>query len=194
VQLNQRTTYGSWDHILPFIEENNLYNQIHFDEPWDSEHNKTLHAQMPKFFKSPSSNAEAGMTVYRGFKGKGILGGDDDRAIGFGDISDGSSNTILIMEVDDELATPWMKPEGLDIDEVTVEEIFGDHKFATVVWGDCSTYRIPSTVDQEDFKNLLQRDDGNVVNLDFQRNQRNTWNQRPDADPRFVEPGPKERF
>ena len=185
----------SWRvHILPFIEENNLYNQIHFDEPWDSKHNKTLHAQMPKCFRSPSSNAKAGLTVYRGFKGKGILGGDDDQAIGFGNIMDGSSNTILAMEVDDKLATPWMKPGGLDIDEVAAEEIFGKHKFATAVYGDCHTNRIPSTVDQEDFNNLMRRDDGNVVDPDFQRNRRNNQNELPDADPRFVEPGPKERF
>jgi len=185
----------SWRvHILPFIEENNLYSQIHFDEPWDSEHNKTLHAQMPKCFRSPSSNAEPGMTVYRGFKGNGILGGDDEGAIGFANIIDGSSNTILAMEVDDKLATPWMKPGGMDIDKVVVEEIFGNHKFANAVYGDCHTNRIPSTVDEEDFRNLMRRDDGNVVDPDFQRNRRNNRNELPEADPRFVEPGPKDPF
>src|SRR5262249_54155708 len=28
--------------ILPFIEQDNLYQQFHLDEPWDSEHNKKL--------------------------------------------------------------------------------------------------------------------------------------------------------
>src|SRR5205814_6093315 len=33
----------SWRvHILPFIEQVNLYKQFRLDEPWDSEHNKKL--------------------------------------------------------------------------------------------------------------------------------------------------------
>ena len=33
--------------ILPYIEQQELYNQFHLDEPWDSEHNRTLIAKMP---------------------------------------------------------------------------------------------------------------------------------------------------
>ena len=37
----------SWRvHILPFIEQQHLYEQFRFDEPWDSEHNRKLIAQM----------------------------------------------------------------------------------------------------------------------------------------------------
>src|SRR5438309_10601168 len=38
--------------ILPFIEQTNLYNEFHVDEPWDSEHNKKLIPRMPKIFGS----------------------------------------------------------------------------------------------------------------------------------------------
>jgi len=34
--------------ILPFLEEGNLHDQINFDEPWDSEHNKKILAKTPK--------------------------------------------------------------------------------------------------------------------------------------------------
>jgi len=34
--------------ILPYIEQNNLYQQFHLDEPWDSEHNQKLMQQMPR--------------------------------------------------------------------------------------------------------------------------------------------------
>src|SRR6516165_4525732 len=36
--------------ILPFIEQDGLYKQIKLDEPWDSEHNKKLIAQMPEIY------------------------------------------------------------------------------------------------------------------------------------------------
>jgi len=39
--------------ILPYIEQNNLYQQFHLDEPWDSEHNQKLMQQMPKTYASP---------------------------------------------------------------------------------------------------------------------------------------------
>src|SRR5260370_4929892 len=33
----------SWRvHLLPFIEQEDLYKEFHLDEPWDSEHNKQL--------------------------------------------------------------------------------------------------------------------------------------------------------
>ena len=44
----------SWRvHILPYIEQNNLYSQFHLDEPWDSDHNKKLIPLMPKIFEIP---------------------------------------------------------------------------------------------------------------------------------------------
>ena len=47
----------SWRvHVLPFnLEQQALYDQFHLDEPWDSEHNKTLIARMPEFYLDPSS-------------------------------------------------------------------------------------------------------------------------------------------
>ncbi len=39
--------------ILPYFGEQVLYDQFHLDEPWDSEHNKTLIPKMPAVFASP---------------------------------------------------------------------------------------------------------------------------------------------
>ena len=183
----------SWRvHILPFIEENNLYEQIRFDEPWDSEHNKSLMEQMPNVYKSPGSNVEAGMTLYRGFGEGGILEGDDDQKIGFGQITDGSSNTILVQEVGEELATPWMKPECLEIEEAVLESIFGQHKTRNAAYGDGSTHRIPASTDVETLMHLAQRSDGNVVDVNFGRNQR--WGDLPEPDARFLKPGIKKQY
>jgi len=54
----------SWRvHILPYIEQQPLYNEFKLDEPWDSEHNKKLIAKMPQVFRSPNSTARPGMTT-----------------------------------------------------------------------------------------------------------------------------------
>ena len=43
----------SWRvHILPLVGQVKLYKQFHFDEPWDSPHNKKLIEKMPAVFRS----------------------------------------------------------------------------------------------------------------------------------------------
>lgn len=44
--------------ILPYIGEQDLYNQYRQDEPWDSEHNQTLLAKMPAVYRSPHADKE----------------------------------------------------------------------------------------------------------------------------------------
>src|SRR5262249_24941809 len=60
--------------ILPYIEQQNLYQQFHIDEPWDSEHNKKLIPLMPKIY-APLGGADApkGNTFYRMFTGLGTF-------------------------------------------------------------------------------------------------------------------------
>ena len=96
--------------VLPYVEQQTLYEQFHLDEPWDSEHNKTLIAKMPTAFRSPNSKAEPGKTNYLGVSGQqGIFPGQDK--IGFRDVMDGTSNTVMIVESSDTSAVIWTKPD-----------------------------------------------------------------------------------
>ena len=50
----QKKPLLSWRvHLLPYLEQQNLYRQFRLDEPWDSEHNKKLIKLMPKIFQCP---------------------------------------------------------------------------------------------------------------------------------------------
>jgi hypothetical protein len=107
----------SWRvHILPYVEQQPLYNQFKLDEPWDSEHNRKLIEKMPQFYVSPRvSDVKEGHTTYVVPVGeKAIFAGKEGLKIQA--ITDGTSNTILALEAAAEHAVIWTKPDDLQFD------------------------------------------------------------------------------
>ena len=102
--------------ILPFLGDADLYQQFHLDEPWDSEHNKPLAALMPAAYRNPRLGDLGGKTVYLVPTGKETIF-SDDKGTKLRQITDGTSKTILVVEVDAQHAVPWSKPEDLAVDE-----------------------------------------------------------------------------
>jgi RNA polymerase sigma factor (sigma-70 family) len=96
--------------ILPYLDENALYQAFRLDEPWDSPHNMALAARMPTVFQTPESPAPQGQTRIRGFAGRGALF-EGARGIGLAEVTDGTSNTILLTKASE--ATLWTKPGEL---------------------------------------------------------------------------------
>lgn len=106
----------SWRvHVLPYLEQNELYKQFHLDEPWDSEHNRKLIPMMPTIFRNPTGTAQPGMANYLAVCGSG-LAFDGNKGRQFKDIRDGSSNTILAVEANDDAAVVWTKPDDWQYD------------------------------------------------------------------------------
>lgn len=109
----------SWRvHILPYIEEMELYNQFHLDEPWDSDHNLKLVEKMPSIFRT-AGKTEPGKTQFVMPRGKGFFASpyaaEKHEKIAFAgrtfrDILDGTSNTIAVLKVDPKNAVVWSKP------------------------------------------------------------------------------------
>jgi hypothetical protein len=114
----QKKPLLSWRvHILPYLEESDLYQQFKLNEPWDSAHNKALLTRMPKMYQSPLSadKRERDKTTYVvPFGPKMLFNGP--KAPQIRSIIDGTSNTIMVVDADDQHAVYWTQPEDLRVD------------------------------------------------------------------------------
>jgi hypothetical protein len=144
--------------ILPYIEQHGLYEQFHMDEPWDSEHNKALIAKMPDVYKSPGSKAGEGMTNY-------VTINDPDSAFPDGEgislakIRDGTSNTFMALEVSDEKAVIWTKPEDLKLDAMNpLKGIVGLRKKGFLAGLCDGSVHHFEEIDAETFRSIMTRD------------------------------------
>jgi hypothetical protein len=109
----------SWRvHLLPYLDEEKLYKEVHLDEPWDSDHNKKLLAKMPRVFRGPSRKLnEQGKTVFLAPTGKMTAWPGGAAGLRYpASFTDGTSNTILLILADDANAVEWTKPGDLQID------------------------------------------------------------------------------
>jgi len=176
--------------LLPYLDASPLYKEFHLDEPWDSEHNKKLIEKMPAPFASPhlgDMRKAQGLTSYVAplsrqppatfvppapgaapptpAKRMPLAIFDDPAGAALRQITDGTSNTILILEAHPNSAVPWTKPDDVVIDaEDLAAKLRGqpDNAFAAA-FADGSVRMIKLTVDPKVLLRLLQMNDGQAV-------------------------------
>jgi hypothetical protein len=145
--------------LLPYLEQGGLYRQFHLDEPWDSPHNKALIEKMPAVFRSPQSKAGKGMTNYLVPVGGGAIYASMKDQPTVDDITDGTSHTLMAVEVDDAHAVVWTKPEDRLFDPRDVKQFFsacGDWGYV-VARCDGSSQILDSDTDVKILKALVTR-------------------------------------
>ena len=164
----------SWRvHILPFLEEEELYKQFHLDEPWDSPHNKKLIEKMPDIFYNPALPLDPGKTSYLGVTGKNSAlappteaseGGVMVAGVKFNRITDGTSNTIMLVDTHWDHAVIWTKPEDFDPSwhEDFREVLSGVWSNQMIAVGKCdgSITFLGLEYDQEQLRSMMLINDG----------------------------------
>jgi Protein of unknown function (DUF1559) len=159
----------SWRvHLLPYLDQAELYEKFHLNEPWDSEHNKKLIPRMPALFRCPGSKTTVpGLTTYLVPVGKETMFTGDNKQLRITDAVDGTSNTILIVDADDEHAVTWTKPQDLTYDSKNPwTGLVGHHQdsFQTV-FVDGSGHWFGKNLARETLQALFTRAGGEVVNI-----------------------------
>lgn len=150
--------------VLPFLEQQELYNQFHLDEPWDSPHNIELVSKMPPLYAA--EGVENGKTTFQTLLAPDSAFGRPGKPITFPMITDGTSNTVWITEVDPSDAVIWTQPSDYEVTlKSAYEKLFQKRDSVPFGFIDGSVRRIPKTVSFETFQKVLTISGGEVVEL-----------------------------
>jgi hypothetical protein len=157
--------------VLPWLGEKKLYEQFRLDEPWDSKHNLPLVAKMPRVFDSPRAKVKGkGLTVYQMFSGPGTLFIERGKPkFGIGNIPDGTSNTLLVVE--SSRAVPWTKPADIPYDKDKPIPDFG-RAYGNKPLGATADAAVRlldlKKISTRTLRNAICPDDGEVLGPDWQ--------------------------
>ncbi len=173
--------------ILPYLDEGELYDQFHRDEPWDSPHNRKLLKEMPALFgdaRHPELAASGKTTfavpvhVESAFppvtdQTKALRTEIDGRVvlrpegIRFRDLKDGSSRTIMIVTLPVDQAIEWTRPVDWNVDLTRAWEQLQGGQTDRVVNVRCDgavvVLDVEENRDADQFYKLITRDGGEVI-------------------------------
>jgi hypothetical protein len=154
--------------LLPYLNEKELYEQFHLDEPWDSAYNSSLLSKMPKVYACPSfleTSKDPTLTTYQVLVGPRSA---FENAVGtrFADFTDGMANTILVVEAAN--GVPWTKPEDLRFDPNGPLPAWGSKHPGgfNAVFGDATVRFIKSATAAATLRALVTRNGDEVVDRD----------------------------
>jgi prepilin-type processing-associated H-X9-DG protein len=165
--------------ILPYLEQQHLYSQYDFNQPWDSPQNMAVANTMPPQYRSPLEPNPAkntNHTSYMLFAGKDSAFNDPKKPPSFAQLVDGSSNTMALAEVNNS-GVIWTQPT--DLDTAQLDFMIRDMKNAqpgqlntaqpmgiNVGFFDGSVRTLSKNVSPEELRKAADPDDGQAVNLD----------------------------
>jgi len=158
--------------LLPYLDQDALYRQYHFDEPWDGPRNRLLIGSMPAVYSvpgpdgTPSSKTNSSYYVFSGaataLGAPWVAGGKNDEAT-FARITDGVSNTILAVEWQGN--TPWTKPDDIPFDLGAAIPALGGFwpEGFNVLIADGSVRMFKKEIDPNTLKAFITRAGGEVI-------------------------------
>lgn len=166
VDANGRPMHSWRVLILPWLDQNALYEQYDFRQPWDSVQNRAVMTEMPSVFRCPSdTKARAGETNYVMIVGPGAVS-SGPLSCKPEDILDGTAFTILVVEVVGS-GIHWAEPRDLNVEgmsfqinapggkDISSRHCPGWYNGAYVALCDGSTHYLGASIDPSVVKALI---------------------------------------
>lgn len=153
--------------ILPYLDQSVLYNKYDLESDWISEKNRPLINAMPQHYRHASdiSSSETRVHVITDPGSAFRVPKEDGRARGlsFRDLSDGASNTLLLIEAGPETASLWTQPTAVKFEPKEPLKTLGTLPLTgfPAAMADGSVRWLAPDVDPEVFKAMVLVNDGN---------------------------------
>ncbi|QEG37458.1 DUF1559 family PulG-like putative transporter [Bythopirellula goksoeyrii] len=153
--------------ILPYMEQSKLYESIDLTKPWDAPANAKARETVVEVYQCPSSDEADGLTNYLAVVGS-FCAFSDSTPRELSEATDGPEKSIMLIEVNSDLAVPWMSPNDTSVDEI-VEKVFVRDSLTNhpgtinVAFLDGRVSSIQQEVDQEVLRALLTIDGGETI-------------------------------
>lgn len=145
--------------LLPFLEENDLYKEYRFSEPWDGPNNRKLAERMPRIFafhgNPHPTNSITNYVV--------ILGEETawpgSRSLVSTDVGDDKSQVILLVENQGAMIS-WMEPRDLSFADMDFRlnqplGISSPYQDAAVVMMDGMVHRLQPSLLPQTLRGLI---------------------------------------
>jgi len=160
--------------ILPYLEQRALHKRYNFDEPWDSPGNLAVANAVIPVYSCPSCPPSGDSPVSPETNYMVITGPetvfDGAKAARMADIKDGTSNTIMVVEVSG-TGVNWAEPVDLDVADLTLplssggSETTGSHHPGGInaAWCDGSVHFLSDGIAQEVLDAMITKAGGEPV-------------------------------
>jgi type II secretory pathway pseudopilin PulG len=113
VDVQGRSLHSWRTLILPYLEQESLYQTIDLSKPWNDPANATALETCVSVFRCPAAVGPKNTTTYLAIASpNGCLNLNEPRRLA--EITDAHASTLMVIEAGDENAVPWMAPADAD--------------------------------------------------------------------------------
>ncbi len=146
--------------ILPYLGEQSLYNSIDLAKPWDDPANAQANRLVLRVYKCPSMTDQATpATCYQVIDDPASIF-PGSTPVGMRSITDGTSNTLMVVEAAPADAVPWMKPQDVPLANLLPPSGANHRGGYNVTMADGSVQFISTSINPPLLRSMMTRSGG----------------------------------